>query len=101
MITPDQQWSLPRGNTPVPSRWQATFATAEDARDARMNLTNVVVERSVSRNGAEEGVGWTVGLMSTDAQHRGLPVQPAHGGEGICARHDHHDGQLRLAILSH
>jgi hypothetical protein len=24
MITPDQRWSLPRGNTPVPSRWQAT-----------------------------------------------------------------------------
>jgi hypothetical protein len=26
MITHDQSWSLPRGNTPVPSRWQATAA---------------------------------------------------------------------------
>ena len=25
MINHDQSWSLPRGNTPVPSRWQATF----------------------------------------------------------------------------
>ena len=24
MITHDQRWSLPRGNTLVPSRWQAT-----------------------------------------------------------------------------
>ena len=24
MITHDQQWSLTRGNTPVPSRWKAT-----------------------------------------------------------------------------
>jgi len=24
MINHDQRWSLPRGNTPVPSRWQAT-----------------------------------------------------------------------------
>jgi len=24
MITHDLRWSLPRGNTPVPSRWQAT-----------------------------------------------------------------------------
>jgi|GEM_PF-6012712 len=24
MITQDLRWSLPRGNTPVPSRWQAT-----------------------------------------------------------------------------
>jgi hypothetical protein len=25
MITLDLRWSLPRGNTPVPSRWQATW----------------------------------------------------------------------------
>ena len=26
MITHDLRWSLPRGNTPVPSRWQATMS---------------------------------------------------------------------------
>ena len=30
MITPDQRWSLPRGNTPVPSRWQATLKPTAD-----------------------------------------------------------------------
>jgi hypothetical protein len=25
MLTHDNRWSLPRGNPPVPSRWQATF----------------------------------------------------------------------------
>ena len=28
MINHDQRWSLPRGNTPVPSRWQATRGQA-------------------------------------------------------------------------
>ena len=27
MITHDPRWSLPRGNTLVPSRWQATLAS--------------------------------------------------------------------------
>jgi hypothetical protein len=29
MITHDPRWSLPRGNPPVPSRWQATPGQGE------------------------------------------------------------------------
>jgi hypothetical protein len=36
MITHDPRWSLPRGNTLVPSRWQATAGlTASLIRNAR------------------------------------------------------------------
>jgi hypothetical protein len=31
MITHDRRWSLPRGNTPVPSRWQATIPSLRSA----------------------------------------------------------------------
>jgi hypothetical protein len=35
MINHDQRWSLSRGNTPVPSRWQATVGVVVvDAGDA-------------------------------------------------------------------
>jgi hypothetical protein len=32
MITHDPRWSLPRGNTLVPSRWQAAGNAAPDSR---------------------------------------------------------------------
>jgi hypothetical protein len=33
MITHNARWSLPRGNTPVPSRWQATEAVKEAVQE--------------------------------------------------------------------
>jgi len=35
MITHDARWSLPRGNTLVPSRWQATPGPLIGSRTAR------------------------------------------------------------------
>ena len=32
MISPGARWSLPRGNTLVPSRWQATLSSAARRR---------------------------------------------------------------------
>jgi hypothetical protein len=34
MITHDPRWSLPRGNTLVPSRWQATWTWRQEAHSA-------------------------------------------------------------------
>jgi hypothetical protein len=39
MITHDQRWSHPRGNTPVPSRWQATADGTWD----RIRMVDAVV----------------------------------------------------------
>jgi hypothetical protein len=42
MITHDLSWSLPRGNPPVPSRWQATAGRPGLRRAARSNSADEV-----------------------------------------------------------
>jgi hypothetical protein len=37
MITHDMKWSLPHGNTPVPSRWQATISHENSLKMMKMN----------------------------------------------------------------
>ena len=53
MITHDLRWSLPRGNPPVPSRWQATTvksgACGAVTRDSLRSLLTVLSLDSVQR----------------------------------------------------
>jgi hypothetical protein len=52
MITHDPRWSLPRGNTLVPSRRQATFLIADFAQSAAPSLAGIVADLCDCSSGA-------------------------------------------------
>jgi hypothetical protein len=45
MLTHDPRWSLPHGNTPVPSRWQAT--DSEECSIKHMTGTLTALEAAI------------------------------------------------------
>jgi hypothetical protein len=70
MITHDPRWSLPRDNTPVPSRWQATWGSVTVALVASMPApchergVAVGASNAARRRGGPRGQGTLCGPIA-------------------------------------